>query len=218
MKKLLTILLTAVLAMPACASTITREVDSTVLIHLKMQRIGPHGIQKGWGTCTGVYINRNEILTANHCVSTEDEDTQLKEIWVRNINGLTARATVELISPEKDLCILHTELRGIPIKLGRSVQQGQKIIVVGQPLGFPWIMTKGIVSQIGFRFSKDNPTRHFVVDAVVLPGNSGGPCFDSRGRLVGIVVRSTSMFGFLGAAGLGFVVDIHEIRGFINGR
>jgi S1-C subfamily serine protease len=215
MRKLLSILLTAVLAMPACASTIDREVYSTVLIHVKVQLTTPEGKRNGWGTCAGVYVEKNEILTASHCMGAYEENVKVKDIWVAQENGYTARATIDLISPEKDLCLLHTDLRGTPVHLGRAVHQGQDITMVGMPLDLSWILTKGVVSRVNFRFG-GNPTRHFVTDATVLPGNSGGPTFDSRGRLVGIVVRSTSMFGFLGAAGLGFVVDISEIRGFLG--
>ena len=218
MRKLLSIFLTAVLAMPACASRIEKEINSTVLIHIKMQMVTPDGIKTGWGTCTGVYVKKNEILTAAHCIGAMEEDIQVKDIWIGQENGNSSRAEVIRVSVERDLCLLRTSLKGKPVHLAHYVRQGESIVVVGQPLRLPWIVTTGIVSQTNFRFGKDNPTSHFVISAIVLPGNSGGPCFDSRGKLLGIVVRSTSMLGFIGASGLGFAVDIHEIKGFLGGR
>ena len=108
MKKLLSLLLVSVLALPACASQIEREVDSTVLVHMKIQMQTPKGIRIGWGTCSGVYIKKNEVLTASHCVIPDEDDIKIKEIWISQINGVSGKATVELISSERDLCILHT--------------------------------------------------------------------------------------------------------------
>jgi len=55
-----------------------------------------------------------------------------------------------------------------------------------------------------------------VVDATALPGNSGGAVVDRRGHLIGILTRSTSLFGSFGAAGLGLAVDLGTIREFLK--
>ena len=190
----------------------SNHVNSTVIIHTKLQK----GKKSGWGTCSGVYVGKNEILTASHCVGAyEPEGVELKQLWVKNEDGRSAKAEIIRISPERDLCLLHTDLIGIPVCLGKPVHQGQEITIIGNPLNISFVLTKGIVSKINFYLGDSNPTKHFIVDGVTLPGNSGGPVM-SHGSLVGILVRSTSVFGTFGASGLGIAVDIREIRGFLG--
>ena len=209
MKKLLSILITSLLF--SSCTIIHKSIDSTVLIHIKIVK----GEESGIGTCSGVYVSSNEILTASHCVGAYDPDEIIKDIWVGKNDGTSARAEIELLSPERDLCLLHTSLKGISVNLGNPVHQGDNLVVIGNPLGIPFVQTTGIVSKINFIIN-DNPTKHFIFDAVCLPGNSGGAAFNESGELVGIVVRSTSVFGSMGASGLGIAVSIQEIRGFLG--
>lgn len=62
-----------------------------------------------------------------------------------------------------------------------SVADGQDIFVIGHPEGLKFTISNGIVSRV-------DQTSLFQISAPVSPGNSGGPVFDSRGNLVGIVV------------------------------
>lgn len=209
MKKLLAATL-SLLLLTGC-NPIRKLNASTVLVHVKIQK----GRRTGWGTCSGVYVEKNKILTASHCVGAYDEGIKIKEVWIGQENGNSAKAEIELISPERDLCLLHTNLRGIPIRIGHNVRQDEPLIVIGMPLGLKWCVTRGTVSQINFRMG-DNPTRHFIISASILPGSSGGPCFNNRGELIGIIVRSTSMLGNLGSVGLGIVVSVEELHGFLG--
>ena len=209
------IALSLVMLLTGCAATNVnlpkREIRSTALVHIKVHK----GEKQGFGTCSGVYVSEHEILTAAHCFEM-GEDMTIKQIWIGQDNGTSALATLVDISPERDLALLKTDLKGIPVILGDPTRIGQEISVVGMPLGLRWVFTKGIISQVRFKLGEGNPTKHFILDAVVLPGNSGGPVFDENGYLVGILVRSTSMLGFFGGSGLGIAVDISEIRGFLG--
>jgi S1-C subfamily serine protease len=214
MKKTLVTLLAMLLALPACATNISRKMEkSTVLIHMKIHRI--KGNKIGWGTCSGVYIKNNIILSAAHCVDfSEDEGIELKEIWIKKGNE-SERAVVVKVDPAADLLLLYTPLTGTPVKLAHKVTRGEDCWVIGNPLGIVDILTKGIVSKINLK-EKGEKAIFIIVDAVALPGNSGGAVVDSKGHLIGILTRSTSILGGLGASGLGMAVDLKTIREFLK--
>lgn len=233
MKKYISILLAACLILPACATNVPRKMEkSAVLLHMKVH-LDPVKIEveedndsadvkhittegrDGWGTCSGVYIKDNIILSAAHCVDMQ-KNMHLKEIWVRK-GDQTERAVVVKIDPKADLVLLYTPLRGTPVKFAWRVVRGEECWVIGNPLGLPNIITKGIVSQVGLA-NKDEKAVFIVVDAIVLPGNSGGPVVNSDGRLIGILTRSTSFFGPFGASGLGLAVDLRTILEFLNSK
>jgi serine protease Do len=222
MKKFLGVVIACSLLLSACKPNeirlSNRCLSSTVILHMKVS-IHEKGFQKdkqGWGTCSGVYVSPNLVLTANHCVDMP-KGIKLKEIWVGNITGESAKANVVKIDPTRDLALLKTELKGIPVRLARDVRVGEDCWVVGNPLGLEFVITKGIVSSTDVGFDVF-PRDHFITDATILPGNSGGAAFNSKGQLIGIVVMSTSLFGGLGASGLGIVVQINEVKYFLTHR
>lgn len=229
MKKTIASLLTAILLLSACSFNtnlcnrrISNKMESSsVLMHMKIQMVikdedtGKETKKAGWGTCSGVYIKDNIILSAAHCVTySSEENLTLKGIWIRSGNK-SAPAVVIKVDPAADLALLYTPLRGTPIKFARTVERGDECWVVGNPLGLQDIMTKGIVSKINL-VEKDEKAVFLVLDAIVLPGNSGGPVVDSNCQLIGILTRSTSIFGSFGASGLGFAVDLKTIRNFLK--
>ena len=214
MKKILSILLSCFVFFVGC---LPREIHlakkcqkSTVLIHVKVLK----NDKKMWGTCSGVYVNPKVILTANHCIDSSD-GAEILEIWVRNFDNKSMKAEVIKKDFARDLALLKTDLRGIPVKLARNVRVGEDVWIIGNPLGLEFVVSKGIVSNVDLSM-KQYPINHFITTAIVLPGSSGGPTFNAKGQLVGIEVMSTSMVGSLGASGLGIVVQIDEVRNFLR--
>ncbi len=230
MKKSIALLASALLLLPACSlntSSIrskhisnTME-ESTVLIKMKVhmtsedRETGKKIERSGWGTCSGVFIKENVILSAAHCVDmSRDEGMELRGVWVRR-GDVSAKATIIKVDTKADLLLLYTDLSGKPLELADHAVRGQDCWVIGNPLGMVDILTKGIVSKIDWVI-KGEKARFLVIDATVLPGNSGGAVVDSNGDLIGILTRSTSLFGPFGAAGLGIAVDLQTIREFLE--
>jgi len=63
---------------------------------------------------------------------------------------------------------------------GATPQQGWWVGIIGSPLGFPGILTAGIVSSV------NSSTYLGTTNAAINPGNSGGPVFDRTGRVIGL--------------------------------
>jgi len=77
---------------------------------------------------------------------------------------------------------------------GATPQQGWWVGVFGSPLGFPGVLTTGIVSSVNV--SKKTLT----TTAPLNPGNSGGPVFDRQGRVIGLATakyRDSEGFGIV---------------------
>jgi serine protease Do len=77
-----------------------------------------------------------------------------------------------------------------------SVRQGESVIAIGNPgEGLLFSVTKGIVNAVG-KSSKNGPGTWIQTDAIVNPGNSGGPLVNSRGEVIGINTLKVVKEGF----------------------
>jgi S1-C subfamily serine protease len=122
-------------------------------------------------------------------------------------------------SPENDIAVLKIDapvekLRAIKIGSSSDLQVGQKVFAIGNPFGFDYTMTTGIVSAIGrsiVGIAGNKIDEVIQTDAAINPGNSGGPLLDSSGRLIGM---NTSIFapGAKQSSGIGFAVPVDIIN------
>ena len=85
-----------------------------------------------------------------------------------------------------------------------SLQVGQLVIAMGNPLGFQSTVSTGVISALGraMRGREGRLIENIIQHTAPLnPGNSGGPLLDSRGRVMGVNTAIVAM-----AQGLGFAV------------
>jgi S1-C subfamily serine protease len=187
-----------------------RVKSSVVDIEVTQKTVNPAtkvGLVSVGGLGSGVLISDDgRVLTAAHVVQIADE------ITVTFHGGERIPARVLSSEPGADLALL--QLERIPqdarvARIGNSddVQVGQEIFVVGAPLGISHSLTVGHIS--GRHQEKDffggfEHTDLLQTDAAINQGNSGGPMFNMRGEVVGIVSYIISQGG--GSEGLGFVI------------
>lgn len=144
-------------------------------------------------TGTGFALTSNGIIaTCNHIIE------NAKKIRVKGIDldfSKSYNAEVLLIDRNNDLALIKiiddnfNNLPQIPFKIKNDLAQvGEEVFVLGYPLtdimGNEIKLTTGVISaKTGFQ----NDVTVFQISAPVQPGNSGGPVFNKKGELVGIV-------------------------------
>ena len=141
---------------------------------------------------TGFALNKGYVVTNYHVV----EDA--KSIIISGINGdFTIEYTASVVATDKvvDLAIIKindSRFKGLgPLPYAINMQQaevGDDVFVLGYPLtqtmGEEIKLTNGIVSsRTGFQ---GDPSL-YQMSVPIQPGNSGGPMFNNKGNVVGIV-------------------------------
>ena len=98
--------------------------------------------------------------------------------------------------------------------LGRPSSSGRPVAAIGSPFGEQSSLSVGVVSAIDRTI--DSLTSGYSVadaiqtDAPINRGNSGGPLFDARGRVIGINAQIRSTSG--NAEGVGFAIPIDTAK------
>ena len=105
-----------------------------------------------------------------------------------------------------------------PVPLGDSsrVVVGQPVAAIGSPFGNVDSLSVGVVSAVR-RSIPSLTSRYNLVDAIqtdapINHGNSGGPLFDARGRVIGINAQIRSSGTASGFEGVGFAVPIDSAK------
>ena len=167
-------------------------------------------IEHGMGS--GVVISpEGYIVTNNHVVD------GAVDIRVRTSNGRVLKAKLIGTDPLTDLAVVKvnaTDLTSVPWGDSKEVRPGQTVLAFGNPYGFRFTVTRGIVSAVN-RSNPDptNPSKpgEFIqTDAAINPGNSGGPLVDARGEVVGINTFLVSPSGTF--SGMGFAIPSQIVR------
>ena len=128
---------------------------------------------------------------------------------------IQARAVVVRVDPEEDLALLKIKpekpVRSVCLAVGVRAESGENVTVIGHPgLGrvtLDYTMTTGIVSNP--RQVLDGVS-YIQTSASVNPGSSGGPLFNSRGQVIGLVVLK----GRIESAG--FAVPADRLEAFLK--
>jgi serine protease Do len=162
------------------------------------QFVDPHRSQKGHGLGSGFVISpEGLVLTNNHVIQ------GATEIKAQFADGREVLATVVGTDPATDIALLKLEGddKWPFVELGSSgdLRVGDWVVAVGNPLGLGITVTAGIVSGTGRVLGHDAYDDFIQTDAAINQGNSGGPLFDTRGKVVGVntaIIQGANSVGF----------------------
>lgn len=162
----------------------------------------------------GVVISKTgRVLTVAH-LFTHGTYSQVKMVTT---NGNEYDIRVLAVNARVDLSLVEpTASTGkfIYARLQRSshLDVGQDVLVVGHPQAEYWTVTTGIISRLPWSMAYFCHT--IETDAIINPGTSGGPMFNTDGEVIGVV--SAMLVNMLGKTGIGIAIPIGEIHHFIK--
>lgn len=144
------------------------------------------------GLGSGFFINKEGYLITNfHVIAGEKKISVTQFLQEKKILRRVVHKEVEIVAtaPFHDLVVLKiknfdTEITPVIFAPQEKMSIGEAVFAIGNPLGLERTVTEGVLSQTHRNFGG---ILYLQVDAAVNPGNSGGPLFNARGQVIGII-------------------------------
>lgn len=179
----------------------------------------PFGGGDTQGLGSGFVIDdQGHILTNAHVVEEHGQKASGIEVVFKTGGADTTRVKGELVGVDAsvDVALIKVDpskVRLNPLALGDSdtVKVGAPVVAIGNPLGYDFSLSAGIVSATGRNLQAPNNAtipNGIQTDAAINQGNSGGPLIDAKAYVIGINEQIATSGGS-GNVGLGFAVPIN---------
>ena len=175
-------------------------------------------VESGDATGTAFIVgSEGYAVTCAHCIDDPDH-VQLRYRVVpkdrKTPVEATAKAAVLKLDAGRDLALLkidnHSPLKPVRIDVPDAVNNGDNVTLISNPgLGATVLdhtVTSGIVSSVG---RKIEDLSFIQTSAAVNPGSSGGPLFNSRGQVIGVIVLKGKI------EGAGFAIPAADLMAFL---
>lgn len=130
-----------------------------------------------------------------------------KRFEIQLKDGTKRHARLIKLSKKQDLALLKLDKHTTPfidISNSQRPSQGTKVFAIGSPLGLRDFVTAGIVTNIR--------KNHIITDTQILPGNSGGPLIDHKGRIIGVNTMKILSDQSSGSVGFGVAIPVKLVR------
>jgi len=177
----------------------------------KFFQMQPQQPQIEHGLGSGVIISPDGyIVTNNHVV---DGAMDIR-VTMSDKRILPAK----LVGRDKltDLAVIKvnaSDLPSVPWGDSTKLRPGQTVLAFGNPLGFRFTVTRGIVSALNRpnpAADRRAPGEFIQTDAAINQGNSGGPLVDAHGEVIGINTFLVSPSGSF--SGMGFAIPTQIVK------
>jgi putative serine protease PepD len=196
--------------------------QATVEIKVTLQP-GLNGRSSQEAEGSGFLVDTNgDIVTNDHVV---DGATGIQVVLN---SGKTVSGKLAGTDQTADLAVIAIDPSSVsnvtPLKLADSnaVKIGQLVVAIGSPYGQMNSGSIGVISGVNRSIDDGNVslmTGMLQTDALVEPGNSGGPLINDQGQVIGVITASDSSQD---QAGFGFAIPsntvANELTSLINGQ
>lgn len=131
---------------------------------------------------SGFFIDKDRVVTNRHVI----DGAYRAEVHLNSGNRFPVKSVLA-VDAEGDIALLKVEAPANqvrPLSLDRtSPQEGESIVVIGNPFGLEGSVTNGIVSAV-----RDIPGfgRIIQITAAISPGSSGSPVVNMQGQVIGV--------------------------------
>ncbi|GAB4411289.1 MAG: trypsin-like peptidase domain-containing protein [Microscillaceae bacterium] len=144
----------------------------------------------------GIVVTNNHVVSGHKVVSIETQDKARITAKVVFLNPIVDLAFLLPSKPIDHLPEMYVQPAG-------TLQNMDRVAVLGYPYGMPFTVTDGIVSAV----KQQMDGRYYIqTDAAVNPGNSGGPLVNLRGEVVGVTTSK-----FTNADNVGFAIPVEDL-------
>ena len=186
------------------------------------RKVGDSFYRLGFGS--GFVIDsEGHVVTNNHVIQQGDR------VRVSFQDGTSTPAEILGTNPANDLALLKVPKEAVsgidPVPFGDSTKArpGQLAIAIGSPFGLDGSVTVGVISGIDRTLDSDiaRPISGVLqTDALISPGNSGGPLLNRAGEVLGIntaIQLSALDYASPGLTrrSIGFAVPINTLAGLM---
>ena len=172
-----------------------------------------------------VISSKGYVLTNSHVITNAGGAANVRaadHLYVEFSDGDRAEAKVVGWDLYDDVGLIRVApsahaLAPVPLGESASVAVGQPVAAIGSPLGNADSLAVGVVSAVHRSIDAITVQKYKVVDAIqtdapITHGNSGGPLFDARGRVIGIDAQIRSAGGTGNDSGVGFAIPIDAAK------
>ncbi len=195
-------------------ASIAQCIDATVTVWVDQG----YKVQNGAGYAdivigSGFFIDRRGYIITNHHVIAEVVNPKRKttcKLYIKLPSDMEKKIPAKVVGYDSvmDLALLKVEMEPEYIfALGSSsdLEVGDKISVIGTPLGLEGTLTSGIISSTSRSLLTMGNV--FQIDAAVNSGNSGGPLIDSNYKVQAVIFA-----GMLQYQGLNFAIPVEYLK------
>src|SRR5579864_8375663 len=160
------------------------------------------------GVGSGFFISADGYAVTNNHVVDHAKSVQVTtddgQIYNAKVIGTDAKTDLALIKVDgkNDFAYVNFE--------SATPRVGDWVVAVGNPYGLGGTVTAGIISAEGRAISSSPYDDYIQIDAPINKGNSGGPTFDTSGKVIGVNTAIYSPSG--GSVGIGFDIPASTVK------